>query len=102
MDFWDLIGFIASCLGACTFFPEVARALKSHRLNDIAWGMLLLVNSSSFLWLVYAIRFELNPIIFSSTINIILSSILIFLKVNYSRSSKQVLETVTEEITDQE
>ena len=92
MDFWNAIGFTASLLGAATYVPEVLKALKSKHLNDVAWGMLLLVLSSSALWIIFGIKFGLFPIIFSSAINFVSSFTLMLLK--YTFQNKNIVNSL--------
>lgn len=82
-DIWNFIGFAASILSAITFIPEVLKALKTKHLNDLSWGMLLLVAISSLLWFAFAMNFYIFPLMFSSTLNIIMSLILIYIKSKY-------------------
>ncbi len=80
MSGWELVGFLASILSACTFLPEVLAAIKSKHLYDVAWGMLLLMVSNCVLWIVYAIYYGIFPVILSASLNLIMGSILIFIK----------------------
>lgn len=88
MDIWNTIGFTASVLGAITYAPEVLKAIKSKHLNDVSWGMLTLVLVSSTLWFIYALKFDIIPVILSSSINVIFSAVLISLKYVYMQKSK--------------
>ncbi len=94
MDFWNTIGFIASALSAATYIPETIKAVKSRHLRDVAWGMLYLTFSSSTLWIIFAIRFNIIPIILSSSINLILSSGLIFLKYTFEQKNKKTAAAI--------
>lgn len=82
---WEIIGFMASCLSAITYIPEVRKALKTYQLDDVAWGMLFCVVASSSLWFVYGINTGTSPILLSSGINVVMVSILIFIKYKCSR-----------------
>jgi|WetSurMetagenome_2_1015567.scaffolds.fasta_scaffold145886_1 MtN3 and saliva related transmembrane protein len=85
MDYWNIIGFTASILSAATFVPQVYKALKTKHLRDVSWGLLLLVDISSVLWLIYGIKFQLQPLILSSAITIFSTSLLVVLKLVYKR-----------------
>jgi MtN3 and saliva related transmembrane protein len=96
MDYWNIIGFTASVLSATTLIPEVIKAVRTRHLRDVAWGMLFLQFTSSWLWLIYGIRFYIGPLILSSSINVALSSALISLKLTFCKKNKKteaVLET---------
>jgi MtN3 and saliva related transmembrane protein len=85
MDYWIIIGFSASILSSATFVPQVYKAIKTKRLRDVSWGLMLLVDLSSALWLIYGIKFSIQPLILSSSINVFLSSLLAILKFVYKR-----------------
>lgn len=87
MGHWQFMGFVASILGALTFAPEIVQALRSKHLDDLSWGVLLLLGSSSALWFGYGINFEVLPLIFSSTINLIMCVVLVYLKEKYKTNS---------------
>ena len=85
MDFWNITGFSASILSAATFVPQVYKAIKTKHLRDVSWGLLLLVDLSSALWLIYSIKFGIQPLLLSSSITMLSSSLLVVLKLVYKR-----------------
>ncbi|MBI4836019.1 MAG: hypothetical protein HY817_02050 [Candidatus Abawacabacteria bacterium] len=88
MIHWEVVGFIASILGSIQLIPEVLAAYKSKQLTDIAWGMLFLTTTSAALWLVYALQFQLWPVLISAVVNFIMGLSLVSLKVRYRGSAR--------------
>jgi uncharacterized protein with PQ loop repeat len=88
MAFWNIIGCIAATCGAISLVPEVYKALKTHHLRDISWGMLALLWSSSVLWGAYGFSQNDVPLVFSSVMNVILESTLLILKKHYELTGK--------------
>lgn len=89
-DIWYFIGFSASILSAASFFPEVVKAIKTKHLEDISWGLLFCVISSSILWLLYGVRFNLSPLIISSSFNLVMNSILFYIKYKFKNSKRSL------------
>ena len=81
---WETVGFIAATFGAISLIPEIVKALRTHHLQDLSWGMILLFMGSSTLWFLYAINTHDNPLIISCTVNLFNESVLVFLKIHYS------------------
>lgn len=90
MDEWQIVGFAASICGALTFIPEIVQALRSKHLEDLSWGVLLLLSSSSVLWFLYGLRFTLLPLLFSASANLIMCICLTYLKKKYGPNSKKL------------
>lgn len=91
MNLIEYIGFTAATLSCFSLIPELLQALRTHRLKDVAWGMLGLMFLSSLLWNVYAIANHVTPLFFSSLIHIVLQLSLMSLKLIYERQKKPLL-----------
>ena len=85
MDYLTIIGFAASFLSSATFVPQIFKAIKTKRLEDVAWGMLILNDLAAALWLIYGINLEIHPLILSSSVVVFSSSLLLILKSIYKR-----------------
>lgn len=78
------VGYLAGILGAISLVPEVKKALHTHHLADVSWGMLFLFAASAGLWELYGIHIHDYPIIISDGLNFIMAMFLIILKFQYS------------------
>lgn len=83
MDWIDVVGHIGSALSSITFMPQVYQTWKSKSVGDLNLMMLLIVFSSTIIWLVYGIGRMLWPVIICNSIICLLSVILIWLKLKY-------------------
>lgn len=84
--FWNFVGFTASILSALTFIPELIRAYNTHHLKDLSWGVLILLITSSIMWMGFGVNFSITPLILSSIINTSCGSILIVLKFKFTEN----------------
>ncbi len=98
MSPWEFVGFMASLLSASTFLPEVVTAIKTRHLKDIAWGMLILLNSNCVLWIAYSLYFSIAPVFLSAVLNLVMGSILIAIKWRSEHTSILVAIPISEEI----
>ena len=93
MDNIELIGYIATCFGAISLLPEVLKALKTHHLRDLAWGMLALMTVSSTLWGIYGYSKMVIPLVISASMNLMFEIFLIALKIHYSKAKRPLFQT---------
>jgi MtN3 and saliva related transmembrane protein len=78
-----LLGFIAGTLTTLSFVPQVHKALRSKRCNDLSWGMLLAFGAGVLLWLIYGLLLSAPPIIAANAITLVLILALLWLKARY-------------------
>jgi len=96
MDNIELIGYIATCFGAIQLLPEILKALRTHHLRDVAWGMLALMIISSILWIVYGFSKMIIPLAISAGLNMLFELFLVGLKIHYSSAKNPLLQPATE------
>lgn len=85
MDWIDVVGHIGSALSSLTFMPQVYQTWNSKSVGDLNLMMLLIVFSSTIIWLVYGIGRMLWPVIICNAIICLLSVVLIWLKLKYQK-----------------
>lgn len=83
MQFTPVIGFVAGTLTTLSFLPQVHKAWRTQRCNDLSMGMLLSFASGVTLWLVYGLFLRAEPIIAANAVTLVLVLALIFLKARY-------------------
>ncbi len=83
MQFTPVIGFVAGTLTTLSFLPQVHKAWRTQRCNDLSMGMLLSFASGVTLWLVYGLFLRAEPIIAANAVTLVLVLTLIFLKARY-------------------
>lgn len=85
MNWTEVIGHIGSALSSITFIPQVYQAWKTRRVADLNLAMLLIVFSSTIIWLIYGIRLHLLPVIICNGIICFLSLLLVYFKFSFKK-----------------
>lgn len=88
MEFWTAIGTAAAVCGAVSLIPEVVKAYRTHHLQDVSWGMLLLFLMSSLLWGSYGLHIQDVPLVMSAGTNLVMQTALIAMKRHYEKTGK--------------
>ena len=78
------IGYLGSFLTSITFIPQVIKAWQSKSVGDLSIWMLLIVLTSTIVWLIYGIAIPHGgPVIVANSIVFILSIVLIWFKFKF-------------------
>ena len=83
MHLTELLGFIAGTLTTVSFVPQVLKAWRSKRCDDLSWGMLVTFSAGVVLWLTYGLRLWAMPIILANAVTLALLVTIIVLKIRY-------------------
>lgn len=83
MGWTEIMGHIGALLSSITFIPQVLQAWKTKSVGDLSMNMLLIVFTSTLVWLAYAIPLSLLPVIIANSIILILSTLLIYFKLTF-------------------
>lgn len=83
MDWIELTGHVGSVLSSITFIPQIYKVYKSRSAKDLSLTMMLIVLSSTIIWLTYGIGKGLLPVIICNAIICFLSMLLIYFKINF-------------------
>ncbi len=84
MDWIQVAGHIGAFLSSITFIPQVYKVWKTKSVQDLSLAMMLIVASSTLIWLVYGIALMLWPVILANGFIFFLSLLLIYFKFAYS------------------
>lgn len=79
----DTVGYIASVVGTMLMLPQVWKAWKTKRVEDLSFGMVILYFFNCLLWLLYGLLLEARPLILANGIALIISIVQIILKLKY-------------------
>jgi MtN3 and saliva related transmembrane protein len=85
MNWIEVAGHTGAFLSSITFIPQVYKAWQSKSVGDLSIYMMLIVFSSTLVWIVYGINLVLWPVIICNSIIAILSLVLIYFKVAFKR-----------------
>lgn len=85
MNWIELFGHIGSFLSAITFIPQVLQVYKTKSAKDLSTNMLLIIITSTLVWLVYGIGLNLLPVIIANSIICVLASWLLWFKLAHKQ-----------------
>lgn len=79
----ELIGYFGSFLTSITFIPQVYKSWKSKSVGDLSIWMVLIVVTSTLVWLVYGYAIHSGPVIVANTIVLLLTLVLLYFKITF-------------------
>ena len=80
-DLSNIIGYIAAFLTTIAFAPQAYQSWKTRNLDGISLPMYSLFTAGVALWFLYGLLIYSMPIIVANAITLVLSSIVLFLKI---------------------
>ncbi len=83
MDWIETIGLFGAFLSSITFMPQVYLAWQSKSVGDLSLGMILIVITSTIVWLVYGVALVLWPVIIANSIIFVLACLLMIFKLTF-------------------
>jgi|LakMenE18May11ns_1017448.scaffolds.fasta_scaffold9931830_4 MtN3 and saliva related transmembrane protein len=87
----EMIGYFGSFLTSITFIPQVYKSWKSKSVGDLSIWMVLIVITSTFVWLVYGFAIASGPVILANTIVLVLTLVLLGFKLYFPAKKKEGL-----------
>jgi MtN3 and saliva related transmembrane protein len=85
MTWIEAVGHTGAFLSSITFIPQVYKAWQSRSVGDLSTAMMLIVFSSTIVWLIYGINLDLWPVIICNAIIAVLSLMLIYFKFTFKK-----------------
>jgi MtN3 and saliva related transmembrane protein len=85
MNWVEIAGHTGAVLSGITFIPQVYKAWKTKSVGDLSLTMMLIVISSTVIWLLYAISLMLWPVIIANCIVGLLSLVLVYFKFTFPK-----------------
>jgi MtN3 and saliva related transmembrane protein len=79
----SFLGFIAGALTTISFVPQVYKAWRTRRCDDLSYGMLVTFGLGVVLWLIYGLLVGAAPIILANAVTLALIVILLVMKSRY-------------------
>ncbi len=83
----EAVGLFASVLSSITFVPQVYKAWKSKSVGDLSIYTILIVTSSTLVWLVYGFFNDplLLPVVLCNGFIFLLSLVLLYFKLSFKK-----------------
>ena len=79
----EFIGYLGSLLSCITFVPQVYQPWQTKSVGDLNLIMILIVTTSTIVWLTYAYLIKSKPVLVANSIVFILSLMLLYFKLTY-------------------
>jgi MtN3 and saliva related transmembrane protein len=83
MNWVEALGLFGAFLSSVTFIPQVYKTWKTRQVGDLSLSMMLIVFTSTVVWLVYGIYLLLWPVIICNAIMCGLSFLLVYFKLTF-------------------
>ncbi len=79
----EFLGLAAGTITSITFVPQVIKIWKTRSAKDLSLMMLFLLISGVLLWLAYGILVKDTAIIYTNSMVLGMSMIMLYFKLNY-------------------
>ncbi len=83
MNWIEAMGLFGAFLSSVTFIPQVYKTWKTRQVKDLSLTMMMIVFTSTVVWLVYGFYLHLWPVIICNAIMFVLVSLLIYFKLSF-------------------
>jgi MtN3 and saliva related transmembrane protein len=83
MQLAQIIGLMAGTITSITFIPQVIRIWKTRSAKDLSMVMMLLLIIGTSLWLSYGLMIRDAAIIYTNSMVLAMSMIMMFFKLKY-------------------
>jgi MtN3 and saliva related transmembrane protein len=81
----EIVGHFGAFLSSVTFMPQVYKAWQTRSVGDLSTAMILIVFSSTVVWMVYGFGLKLWPVFICNAIICGLSLMLIYFKLTFKK-----------------
>ncbi len=88
MNWIDIVGYTGSLLTSITFIPQVYKSWQTRSVGDLSIWMILIVITSTTVWLLYGFAINSGPVISANIVVLILSLLLLYFKLTFKRNIK--------------
>jgi MtN3 and saliva related transmembrane protein len=81
----EILGYTGSFLSAITFIPQVIQVYKTQNASGLSLQMLLIILSSTIVWLLYGFGINAWPVILCNIVIMVLTAWLVWFKLKTER-----------------
>jgi MtN3 and saliva related transmembrane protein len=85
MNWIELVGYLGSFLTSITFIPQVYKSWQSKSVGDLSIWMILIVVTSTLVWLVYGFAIKSGPVIVANLVVLTLTLVLLYFKLTFKK-----------------
>ena len=83
MDSTQIIGLFAGALTATSLLPQVIKTVKEKKAEDVSLIMLLVLQAGIILWIIYGIKRDDAPIIWTNSFSLLVNITMVILRIRY-------------------
>ena len=83
MSWVEIVGLFGAFLTAITFIPQVYKAWVTKSVGDLSLSTVIIVFTSTLVWLVYGVTLVLWPVIIANACIGAMSLLLIYFKLTF-------------------
>jgi MtN3 and saliva related transmembrane protein len=80
-----IIGFAATCFAVSSTIPQIGKALKTKKSDDVSIRFIIVLIIGLLLWVVYGIGKNDIVLIIGNSTAVALNTFMLYLKVKYSK-----------------
>ncbi len=79
----ELLGIAASIVGIVSVLPQMLKVIRTHKTRDISLWMWILINVSTFCWLIHGIIYLSPGVILANIVILPVSLVVTIYKLKY-------------------
>ncbi len=83
LEWTDILGLVAGVCTTVAVIPQIRKAWKTKKVEDVSPGMFIVLMVGLFLWVIYGITQDDIPIIATNGVAFCLNGLMLFLMVKY-------------------
>ena len=87
MELSAYLGYAAGALTVISYFPQVVRAYRTKKVDDVSWAMVALLVMAGALWIVYGATSRQMPVIVTNIGTTMLTGAILIAKFRFHRRS---------------
>jgi MtN3 and saliva related transmembrane protein len=91
MDDWTYLAFVAGALTSTGYIPQIIKGYRTRKLDDVSLIMPAVLGFGMFLWLIYGLARDDSAIIAANVVGASLTTLLVLMKMEYSKAVKDTL-----------
>ena len=79
----EMIGYAAAVVGTSLMLPQLIKSIRSKKVRDLSYGMLILYFFNCLLWMVYGLLILAWPVVICNAIAFVISIVQLVIKIIY-------------------
>lgn len=88
LSWTDILGLAAGVCTTVAVIPQIKKAWKTKKVEDVSPGMFTILIIGVFLWVIYGITQKDLPIIAANGLSLGLNSVMLYLMLRYRKADK--------------